>query len=216
MDYDRIIEEKIKDIIIRELQGSASEVKVQAKEGYVTLLGFVDTLSEKSTIEEIIKKISGIKAIENCLTISTDGTLLDKEIEIEVLNKIRKHSSLDSIGVSIHKGEAVLEGEIETLREKNLAIKEASSALGVKDVISHIKINPEKDLDDVTINNRLQTEFINARLDDCDIRIDVSNGSVWMSGYVNSEYDIEIAKEIAESVEGVKKLKNLLLKREQE
>lgn len=215
MNRDEILEKKIKDILIGELQGTASEIKVQSKDGYVTLLGFTDTLSEKKTIEELLRNIDGIKSIENCITISTDGTFSDKEAEAEVLNKLRKHAELSSISPKVHKGEVVLAGRVETLKDKNKAINEASRAFGVKDVISHIEIDSTKEIDDVTLNNRIQEELINARLDDCDIRIQLDNGSVWVSGYVNNKFDSEVASEIIEGVKGVKSIKNFLLKREQ-
>lgn len=214
MNKDEILEEKIKDILISELQGTASEVKVQSKDGYVTLIGFVDTLSEKQTIEELLRRIDGIKSIENCLTISTDGSFSDKEAEAEVLNKLRRHNELSGISPKVHKGEVVLEGKVETLKDKNKAIREATKAFGVKDIISHIEIESEE-IDDVTINNRIQTELINARLDDCDIRVHLENGSVWVSGYVNNRFDSEVASEIIGGVKGVKSIKNFLLKREQ-
>lgn len=214
MDKDQILEEKIKDILIRELQGTASEVKVQCRDGYVTLIGFVDTLSEKKLIEDLTDRVSGIKSIENCLTVSTDGTFSDKEAEAEIINKFRKHDELLGVSPKVHKGEAVLEGKVHTFKDKKFAITEASRAFGIKDVISHIEIDSVNTVDDVTINNSIQQSLINARLDDCDIRVDVENGNVWLSGYANSKFDSEIASEIIEEIEGVRNVKNFILERE--
>ncbi|CCC57678.1 MULTISPECIES: BON domain-containing protein [Caloramator] len=89
-------------------------------------------------------------------------------------------------------------------------MKLASEALGIKDVVSHVEIDSLYKIDDVTINNRIQTELVNNNLDRNDIRVFVDNGSVRLTGYVDSLHDMETAEEIAEGIEGVRNVKNFL------
>jgi osmotically-inducible protein OsmY len=211
---DERVEEAIKGYLLKELQGSGEDIKVQCRDGYVTLLGFVDALSEKTAAEELSKRIEGVKRIENCITVSTDGTISDREVEAEVVNKLRDHEGLIGITPMVNGGEVVLQGKVHTLQDKHFAIHQASKALGVKNVISHMEIDTKDQVDDATINNRIQDGLLDAKLDDCDIRVEVKNGNVWLSGYVYTVDDIETAEEITSGTDGVTNVKNMLTIRE--
>lgn len=207
---DEKIELEIRNLLDKEMLNSGIDKRIQCRDGYVTLTGFADTLAEKNAAEELAKQVNGVKSIENCITISTDGTITDKEIEAEVINKLEKYLNLTSVGSKVQRGQVVLEGRVDTLRDRNDSIQIASKALGVKEVISHLEIGTEALVDDVTINNRLNDDLVEAQLDDCDIRVDVMNGSVKLSGYVNTSCNIETAVEIAEKLEGVRAVKSFL------
>ncbi|EYE87501.1 hypothetical protein Q428_12910 [Fervidicella metallireducens AeB] len=209
-NYDKIIEHNIKAYLDQEMRESELNIQVRSKDGYVTLSGFVDVLAEKNAAEELAFRVEGVKKIENCLTISTDGTFTDKEAEAEVISKFKGNPELTPVSVKVNRGVAVLEGRVPTLRVKNLAIHQASKALGVKDVVSHITIDSLNKIDDVTINNNLYQKFSQHNMKDSDIVVDVNNGSVLLSGYVDSMHQMEAALEIAEGVEGVRNVKNNL------
>lgn len=207
---DEKIEFEIKDLLDREMIASALDKKIQCKDGYVTLTGFADTLAEKNAAEELAKRISGVKSVENCLTISTDGTISDKKIEANVIKKLEGHPNLTPVNSRVQRGQVVLEGRIETLTDKKESIKLASKALGVKEVISHLEIGTANMVDDVTIKNRINDDFVATDLDECDIRVDVIDGNVKLSGYVDTTNNLETAVEIAEGIEGVQTVKSFL------
>jgi osmotically-inducible protein OsmY len=209
-NIDEKIELEIRNLLDREMLNSGIDKRIQCKDGYVTLTGFADTLAEKNAAEELAKRITGVKSVENCLTISTDGTITDKETEAEVINKLKGRSNLIPVSPRVQRGQVVLEGRVETLKDKKESIQMASKALGVKEVISHLEIGTHALVDDVTIKNRINDDFVEADLDNCDIRVDVINGNVKLSGYVNAANNIEAAVEIAEGLEGVKTVKSFL------
>jgi osmotically-inducible protein OsmY len=62
-------------------------------------------------------------------------------------------------------------------------------------------------VDDATIKNRMQDGFVSEHLDDCDIRVDIKDGNVKLTGFVNLKSNVETAVEIAEGVEGVRNVK---------
>ncbi len=207
---DAKIELEIRNLLDREMLNSGIDKRIQCKDGYVTLTGFADTLGEKNAAEELARQITGVKSVENCITISTDGTITDKETEVEVINKLKKRSNLIPVSPRVLRGQVVLEGRVETLKDKKESIQMASKALGVREVISHLEIGAQALIDDVTIKNRLNDGFLDAHLDNCDIRVDVINGNVKLSGYVNEVNNIEAAVEIAEGLEGVRTVRSFL------
>lgn len=212
---DGKIADSVEEIIKERMFKSAHDIKIQSRDGFITLMGFVDTLSEKNTAGELAETIEGVKSVENCLTVSTDGNFSDKEAETELLNKLSGIQEIEGISAQVKRGVAILEGRVNTLRKRNLAIHEASKAHGIKDVVSHIEITSIGGVDDASIHNDIQLGFKESQLQDCDISSDVNNGSVTLSGYVNNTHDIETAMEIAEGVEGVRNIKNSLKFREE-
>ena len=81
---DEKIELDIRNLLDREMLNSGIDKRIQCKDGYVTLTGFADTLAEKNAAEELTKRVAGVKSVANCLTISPDGTITDKETVAEV------------------------------------------------------------------------------------------------------------------------------------
>jgi osmotically-inducible protein OsmY len=201
----------IREALLREMGDSAADISVLSRDGFVLLAGIVDTLAEKRSAQEIVLGIRGIKGIENDLAISTDGTILDKEVEHQVISKLRNSRYYDRIaGVSARasKGVVTLKGSVETLLDKKRAIDEAQKSLGVKDVVSNIKISSEGRYDDASLSNKLNSGLLSSRHSMGDVTADINRGVVHMSGYVNTRRDIEIAVEIAEGIEGVVKVIN--------
>lgn len=214
-DLDRKIENDINKILRRELKETSKDINIQSRNGFVTLSGFVDVLAEKNAAGELSANVYGVKSVENCITLSTDGTITDKEIEAEVIDKLKDSDGITFVGTKVQRGTVVLEGTVNTLKDKNDAIHQAMKAFGVKDVVSHIDIDSIKQIDDVTIHNRIEQQLVNIGLNNQDIRVNVENGAVNLSGYVNTINDMEVALEITEGVEGVRTVKNYLKFREE-
>lgn len=209
---DRITKE-IKEALDKEMSESAMDINVDSRDSFVTLSGFVDTLAEKRAAEEIATCIRDIRGIKNQITISTDGTITDKEIEMEVINKLRNNRFKDDIvGVSakVSDGVAVLMGSVETLRDKKRAVNEAEKAFGVKDVAANIDIATYREYDDASIENALTRELSATEISVPDIFSEVDNAVVKLSGHVNNRREMELAVEIAEGIDGVKRVENKL------
>lgn len=211
-NLDGRITKEIKEALDKEMRESAMDVNVDTRDGFVTISGIVDNLAEKRAAEEIATTIKEIKGIENCITISTDGTITDKHIELEVIKKIQ-HSrvgDIEGVGVRVNDGIVVLEGSVKTLRDEKLAVNQAEKALGVKDIVSNIKIASYKRFDDASIVNKITQEYSATDLSIPDIFTDVHDGVVRIAGHVDSRKEMELAVEIAQSVEGVIKVENKL------
>lgn len=196
----------IKEALDLNMQESAIDINISSKNGYVVLSGISDTLAEKRAAEEIASTIKGVVGITNNISLSTDGTFSDKETEAEVMSKLKG----SGISASVHKGLAVLKGEAETLRDKEKAVHMAQKALGVKDIVSNIKISSSGRVDDASISNKLAREYVNNGLSVPDISSDVKKGIVRISGYVDTRHDMELAVDIAREIEGVTKVVNFL------
>lgn len=209
---DQVLTENIERHLEDKMQASAMDINVYVHNGVVQLQGFVDTLAEKLTAEEIARQTAGIQKVENTLTICTEGNINDKHIQKEVVSKLHseKHGDLDSINVEIRDGSTVLIGVTENLAFERQAMQIASSTRGVKDVVSNIKIKHENTLDDTTITNRIVHALSTTHLSFKDICTDVYNGEVTLSGEVRTQDESQLAEKTASHVEGVRKIRNNL------
>lgn len=216
MYNDSEIVERIRNLLEDELQELSYDIKVRCVDGHVTISGIVDTLSEKSKIEELVRRVDGVKKIENSLTISTDGTFTDKEAEFEVINKLRKNPELNSVGVKVEGGIAILMGTVDNAKVKRTAMETAKEAFGIKDVVSNMQVKDAGKIDDITLTNKIVEELRNHGISNNDINISVDDGYVRLSGFVNGRHEMEMAIEIIEEIEGVRKVRNLLKTRRDE
>ncbi|WP_432666821.1 BON domain-containing protein [Wukongibacter baidiensis] len=207
---DNLIVDRIKDQLEEKMQASAMDINVTCKDGYVHLSGIVDVLAEKIKSEDISRSIDGVRKIENKITIAMDSNITDKHMEKEVFNKLRKNEDYDGVSSKVHDGVANMIGSTHTLKEAKDACKLATKTRGIKDVVNNIKVESYGKYDDSTINNRISDALTTTDLSYMDIEHIVRDGRVTLTGYVNNRREVELAKELAMGVEGIKKVINKL------
>jgi len=220
---DEQIERQVSAALKKEMQLSAMDIHVDSHDGTVLLSGVCDTLAEKAFAEKVANQVTGVRKVENNLTISTDGTLTDDEIQAHIEQHLREGQfaeNLKRVGVKVEGGSAVLMGKVNTLSDKTNAVKEAQKAAGVKDVVSKIQIIPENadgeaiEFTDDKITSKITQTFSTSGISIPDIEVSTENGEVTLRGHVDDRHMMEIAEELAMDIEGVKKINNLLQLRE--
>jgi len=205
------LERKVKNKLEDKMGVSSMDIKVRKRKGDVELSGFVDVLSERRDAENIASDVSGVKNVRNHITIATDGTITDNDLEKEVNQKLRNslyHNRLRGVSADVSGGTAVLEGAVETQRERKLALQEASKAAGVKDVVNHLKVSSYSD--DITIANEINRTYLMSYIDIQDVSTIIEDGIVKLYGYVNNKAEASHLVSMAEEIEGVTKVMSFL------
>jgi hyperosmotically inducible periplasmic protein len=215
MDHDRdnLIVDYVKDQLEEKMQASSMDINVISRNGIVHLSGMVDLLSEKVFAEAIAKSINGVTRVENNLTVAMDSNITDKHIQKEVELKLRDnqyHDDLLNVGPKVDNGIVHLLGTVDTLDQKKLAMKYASEARGVKEVISDIKLNTLGQYESDEIKSTIMEMYSALDIDPRDVSVKVNEGVVTLGGRVNDSFQEELALEIAEGIGGVKKVINKL------
>ena len=102
---------------------SISEIGVSVKNGIVTLSGHVDTYSKKLAAEKAAKKVAGVKAVAEDLTvgISPSYRKTDAEIAEAVISALKWHSAVqdEKIKITVEDGTVKLEGEVDWEYQRN-------------------------------------------------------------------------------------------------
>ncbi|MBC7325486.1 MAG: BON domain-containing protein, partial [Moorella sp. (in: Bacteria)] len=115
----------------RDLQGYG--LKVKAAGGRVWLSGIVDTLADKERAAELVAAIPGVEAVENGISISTDGPIDDAEITMEVQEELSADPAVNlrRVGAEAKKGTVFLVGSTDDPAEAEAARQAAARARGV-------------------------------------------------------------------------------------
>ncbi|KAB3531277.1 BON domain-containing protein [Alkaliphilus pronyensis] len=209
---DHILEEIIKNRIHKNMQASGMDIKLFCRDGHVHLSGIVDLLAEKKEAEEVARQIDGVKSIDNKITVAMDSNITDKHIHKEATEKFQQqeNQAVKGVGIKVNDGVVSLIGSVNTLKDVDLAMRIAAENRGVKDVVNNLNIDSFGKYTDASISNRILQSLSQTDISYKDVHREVSGGVVSLFGYLNSQQEVELAKEIAMDVEGVKKVINHL------
>lgn len=208
---DGLIEDALKLSLLKAMNITAKDIKVRSINGIVSLQGFVNVLAEKNRAEEIAYKIDGVKEVRNNITITLDGGENDKELTDLVNSNLRnsafKHRIL-SVTAKVSGGNVLLVGDVETERDRQIAISEANKTFGVRSVVSTINLASFKD--DTSLTNDINMALMESKINVNDISAMVLRGKVALSGYAEKEEDIDRLVTIVQSIPGIKEVNNKL------
>ncbi len=140
---------RIQQILDEDKNLKSYGLKVDMAGDIVTVTGIVDTLSEKEHAERLIKSAAGDKKIEMAVSISTDGEVNDKDVDMEVAEELTAQPELDGkVSARVEKGVVYLMGNVEDEKLKQKAVDTAAKARGVSRVIDQIKVVENERIDE--------------------------------------------------------------------
>lgn len=124
----------------------AVEIGVAVKNGVVTLSGMVYSFEQKIAVEKAVKRVSGVRAVADELTIgpSNGKHREDCEIARDVLDALAWHRAVDDsrIKVTVDHGVVTLEGDVDTEYQREAAIAVVKPLTGIRWVNNRIDLRP--------------------------------------------------------------------------
>lgn len=142
----------------------------------------------------------------------TDDKLLVSKVKSALISD--KTADASEINVEVYKGVVQLNGFVDNDKESAQAESIAKGVSGVKGVQNNLMIKQAAQttggaIDDSTITAKVKSALID---DDStkggDIKVETRGGVVQLSGFVSTEAQKNAATKVAQSVEGVKAVKN--------
>ena len=137
------VEEAIKDnSVILE----PDKIKVNVSEGLVLLKGTVSYHREKIMAETLASWEDGVMGIDNEIDVLSPKVERSDENIKNVLNDIVENHfplMMGKVVIKVKHGNVTVDGEANSLWEKDNLPKEFLKVLGVKSVVENLKINPE-------------------------------------------------------------------------
>jgi osmotically-inducible protein OsmY len=125
-----------------ELPISYDKIKIIVKDGWITLEGAVEWQYQKTTAENAVRKVKGVKGVTNVITVKPK--VQPSELQRKILEAFKRNAEVDAnrITVEASGSEVILKGTVRSWIEREEAERVAWSAPGVTKVEDRIVVSP--------------------------------------------------------------------------
>jgi len=209
------IDLQVRDAVLQRLawdsQVDASAIGVTAKNGVVTLTGFVDTYLGKLEAERAAKHVRRVRAIANDIQVRLRLGRTDADIAADALRALELRSNVpETVQVVVHNGHVTLTGTVHTLFQRAVAEKALRYIKGIKEVVNRIRVVPSVAARDV------QPQIVRTLHHDADVsahglEVLVSGDTVTLKGSVRSWRERESAEMAAMHAPGIAHVDNQIV-----
>lgn len=205
--HDSTLRQDIIDELDFEPSIDAADVGVAVENGVVTLTGHVPTYAQKVTVEDVVRRVKGVKAIAQEIEVRPFGSnrTADDEIAKRAVNTINWNTTVpdNAVQVKVQNGWLTLTGKVEWQYQKAAAADAVRDLAGVVGVSNQIEIVQRASAADVKkrIEDALKR---NAEIEAQQIRVNVlDGGKVRLEGRVHTWSERSSAERAAWSAAGV-------------
>jgi osmotically-inducible protein OsmY len=185
----------------------AADIGVAVENSVVTLTGHVPTYAQKVTVEDVVRRVNGVKGIAQMIEVRPFGThrTADDEIAKRVLSSIDWNTSIpdNSLQVKVQAGWVTLTGKVEWQYQKTAATDAVRGLAGVVGITNRIEIAPRASVYDVKkrIEDALKRS---AEIEAQAIKVNVlDGGKVMLDGRVHTWSERSAVERAAWSAQGV-------------
>ena len=209
METRELTKQDVIDQLVWDDRVDANDVLVNVEDGSVQLKGKVPNISAKFAAARDAYMVTGVQSVDNQLEVefpSTETIPEDEQLTNNVSNMLLWNDSIDSsdIAIKTENGVVTLTGTVNSFWEKTEAEEVAATAVGVVDVINLLNINLTGTFIDADIETDIENAFRRSNLIDEDkVTVDVTNGVVTLTGFVNTYQIKRVALDIAAYTAGV-------------
>jgi osmotically-inducible protein OsmY len=222
-DNDERIEAAAKESYVFKTYLKDDDIKIQAKDGAVTLTGMVAEDSHKTLAGETLANLPDVKSVDNKLKV--EGDLPIEKSDAWLLTKVKTsllfHRSVSSLQteVIVKDGIVTLRGEADNQAQKALTAEYVADVEGVKTVNNEMTVAKTAEetrtagdiIDDASITTMVKMTLLYHRsTSGFQTKVETKDGVVILSGKAGSEAEKDLATQYAKDVNGVKEVKNLM------
>lgn len=197
-------------------------IKIQSKDGIVTLKGEVASQSEKSMAEDTVENLPGVKSVDNQLEVKAKAgsEKSDDWIEFKIKSALLYHRSVSGTKtkVAVANGIVTLQGTAATEAQKELTAEYAKDIEGVKEVRNEIKVSPAGEpparsfgevIDDASITAQVKAALLTHHsTSPIKTKVTTRDGVVTLGGQASNQAEIDLVTKLTKDIKGVKSVVN--------
>lgn len=188
MTDDKHLKQAVLDELKWEPSVNAAHIGVTAKDGVITLMGHVETFSEKSAAEKAAKRVKDVKAIAEEIEVRLPFTVThgDEEIAAAAIGRLNWDSAVpaNSVKAKVEAGWVTLTGDVDWHFQHQAAADDVRGLWGVKGVSNQINIKSKPDTG--AIRDKILTALDRSWFDPATINVSADGGKVKLTGKVNT------------------------------
>lgn len=211
---DSTLRQDIIDELDFEPSIDAAEIGVAVENGVATLTGHVPTYAQKLTVEEVVRRVKGVKGMAQEIEVRPFGTnrTADDEIAKRAVNTINWNTSVPdgAVQVKVQDGWVTVTGKVEWQYQKKAAADAVRDLAGVVGVSNQIEIKQRASAFDVKkrIEDALKRH---AEIEAQAIKVNVlDGGKIRLEGRVHAWSERSAAERAAWSALGVSSVEDRL------
>jgi len=218
---DDQIESSVKKSYVFKTYLKDDDIKIQSKDGVVSLTGTVSGEHHKSLAQETVAGLPGVKSVDNKLEIKGErpAEKSDAWLTTKVKTTLLFHRSVSATTeVDTKDGIVTLKGEAANQAEKDLTTEYAKDVEGVKDVKNEMTLSKTSKkkarttgdkIDDASITAQVKTTLLFHRSTSAlNTKVETKHGVVTLSGKAANAAEKDLATKIVNDVHGVQSVKN--------
>jgi len=196
------------------------DIKIESKDGAVTLTGTVSQESHKTLARETVAGLRGVKTVDNRLEVKGESPAVNSDAWLitKVKTTLLFHRSVSAgTTVDVKNGIVTLRGDAASQAEKDLTTEYAKDVDGVKDVKNEMVVSkPAKKtqttgskIDDASITGLAKMTLLYHRSTSAlNTSVTTKNGVVTLTGKAKNAAEKDLAAKYASDVNGVKSVNN--------
>jgi osmotically-inducible protein OsmY len=221
-ETDNRIESSFKKTYVYKTYLKDDAVRIEAKDGVVTLTGTVVEESHKALAQETAASLPGVTSVDNQLATKAEVAAIDADTWI--LRKVKltllfhRNVNAGKSLIEVKDGIVTLKGEASSLAQKELVAEYAKDIEGVKEVKNEMTVaaTPERvertaseKIDDASVTAQVKTALTNHRsTSSMKTSVETRNGEVTLTGIAKNDAEKSLVTKLVSDIQGVTSVKN--------
>ena len=197
------------------------DIKVESKDGVVSLTGTVSEESHKSLAQDTVEGLPGVESVDNRLEVKGDRPpeKSDAWLSAKVKTALLFHQNVSAMTeVNTKDGIVTLKGDATSLAQKDLTTEYARDVEGVKDVRNEMRVVNTSDKADRTFGEKIDDASITAQVklvllfhrstSVLNTKVNTRHGVVTLSGEARNAAEKDLVSKLVKDIKGVISVEN--------